>query len=334
MTGRSGRDRPVPDGRSRPARVTTPEADSSSVVAVPRPSSATVRAGLLTAALALTVAACGTETGTRPTGPVTSTTTKIGGAPLIGVDRDADAACPAPSPAEPGRPDPKRIVVIDAALLDGVCALGLQGRVVGRTVDAPVYLGGNVAATPRIADAAAVAADVVLGADTAAGGDWRARFRALAAALGRPAAADRVLSSYTAAAAAAGAKDARRTQASLVALDGGDITVLGTGGFAAGVLADVGVDRPGPQRRPGTWTVPADADAATLAANIDGDVAYVMLVGDRGRDQGADLLRAENWKGVDVANAGRVLIVNPTYWAGPGGPIAARAVVRDLYTSL
>ncbi|WP_421845809.1 iron-siderophore ABC transporter substrate-binding protein [Mycobacterium sp.] len=148
-------------------------------------------------AVTVTCAGCGSDTPpTTATQSVTTPTTKIAGAGVLGNDRRPDQACaPEAAAADPGPPsrqarnaagvdpdvarvpaEPQRIVVLSGDQLDALCALGLQSRVVGAALpddstNQPSYLGSVVHELPgvgtrRSPDLRAVAAahpDLILG---------------------------------------------------------------------------------------------------------------------------------------------------------------------------
>lgn len=107
-----------------------------------------LRGGCLLLAVAVAaLTACGNGSGDNASS-IVRTTTNIAGADVVGLERDTAKACPLPS--EPDQAagthavttpngtvqvpaDPKRIVVLDTAALDAVCALGLWQRVQGAT---------------------------------------------------------------------------------------------------------------------------------------------------------------------------------------------------------
>ncbi|QZA06485.1 iron-siderophore ABC transporter substrate-binding protein [Mycolicibacter heraklionensis] len=145
----------------------------------------------------LTAAGCaGDASETSPTS-ISTTTTMVAGAGVLGNDRRPDESCA----AEPAHPDPgpsmrwvhnaaevepasvevpeqaERIVVLSGDQLDTLCALGLQSRVVGAAVpdgseNQPSYLGAVVHGVPSVGsrskpDTDAIAAlhpDLILGA--------------------------------------------------------------------------------------------------------------------------------------------------------------------------
>ncbi|WP_197373870.1 ABC transporter substrate-binding protein [Mycolicibacterium baixiangningiae] len=155
----------------------------------------TVSATLISVLVATLTAGCGSTDGDSPSAPmssVTTSTTRIAGAGVLGNERRPDESCaPEPAPVDPGPPqrevrhaagetrvgeDPQRIVVLSGDQLDALCALGLQSRIVAAALpdgqdQQPSYLGavihGVAAAGTRSApdlDAIRAAApDLILG---------------------------------------------------------------------------------------------------------------------------------------------------------------------------
>ncbi len=312
-----------------------------------------MRARILLLAGALLLAGCGEATDAA--NEVVRTTTAVAGANIVGLERDTTNACAPPAPAE-GRADPRRIVVIGVQALDTVCALGLWERVVGAvTVDGPAprpeYLGSGIAAitavgpstAPDLKQIADLRPDLILGTEPApaadelraiapttlapAGDDWQQQVRVLAAALGRPAAAERALQDYRAAARDAGvAMFANQTQASVVTFTSDGESVQGITSFPGRVLGDVGVQRP-PAQRAGSF----DLDPGRQAA-AEGDVIFVSFA-PGGRAHGADVMQSEAWKDLSAAGDKRVWVVDDAIWHG-AGIVAAHALLDDLRTSL
>jgi len=221
---------------------------------------------------------------TASTNGLTTSTTRIAGAGVLGNQRRPDESC-APEPARldgaPGVPDPQRIVVLAGDELDALCALGLQSRIVGAALPdgstgQPSYLGGVVHGLPGVGtrtapDLTAVAAakpDLILGSQAltpqaysaltaiaptvfteSAGADWQDNIRAVGTATGRSEAAGALVDDFNDGAKQIGAGiDAGHFQASVVEFTDSVVRVYGANNFPGSVLADVGVDRPAAQR--------------------------------------------------------------------------------------
>lgn len=338
-------------------------------------------ASLAIAAVTATVLAGCSAPADDDASTIVRTTTRIAGASVVGIDRDTATACALPSPLDPGiapagtrgilhaagmsevPADPQRIVVLDEAALDAVCALGLWERVVGATVDAdgrPEYLGTGIAELPSVGpqgspDIAAVEQarpDLILGsaADEAlyssvsavaptvlVGSDpvfWRTQFLRVGEALGRTVAAQAVLDAYSEEAAELGRElVSSQTQASVVRFtaDGGEIE--GSASFAGQVLGDLGAARPPAQRFrvvDSRVVEPLDADDPAAA---DGDVIFVRFAGEDGLERGTAIMRTDPWLDLGAVTDNRLFSVSDEVWSTPG-PVAARAILEDLEVGL
>lgn len=312
---------------------------------------------------------------------IVRTTTRIAGASVVGIDRDTSTACALPTPTDPGLApgdsrrvlhtagesevpaDPRRIVVLDAASLDAVCALGLWERVVGASADTsgrPGYFGTGIGELPAIGpegatDLGAVEQarpDLILGSSAdpdvydslttvaptvLVGSDpvfWREQFLRSGEALGRTDAARRILDDYTVDARRLGEELASsQTQASIVRFTPDGPTVEGTASFAGQVLGDLGAARPPAQRfgvEDGTTARPVDTDDPAAA---DGDVIFVRFADDEALESGTEYMRTDEWLDLGAVTDGRLFSVDEYVWSTPG-PVAARAILTDLTHTL
>ncbi|MFT4199987.1 ABC transporter substrate-binding protein [Gordonia sp. (in: high G+C Gram-positive bacteria)] len=301
------------------------------------------------------LSACGSDDVLRtPDGrPISTSTTRIAEVNLVHPDRDYSKTCLSPTPADPGRPDPARIVVTDPALLDAVCALGIGGKVVAVTAapgSVPAYLGPQLTGVPAIgvspdrAEATRLKPDLVLTTPATATSaaafagvrsssvdpsDWEAAFRAAAGALGRSSAADRRLREFHTEASAIGArKDAAHTEVSLVRFGPDSETIAGTRSFAGQILTLVGAQRPQRQRQPEPLTVGEDNFTAA-----DGDLIYVSFEPD-GLDHGKSVLLSDRWLDMGAPTWKRVLGVDDEVWYRASGLAAGWLVLNDIKESL
>ncbi|KXP13388.1 hypothetical protein AXK57_04115 [Tsukamurella pulmonis] len=305
----------------------------------------TSRAG---AAIALAVVAgtaltaCGgSEPIQQPFASIATTTTRLASANIIGLDRTPDEACAAPVA---GGAAPAAIAVADPALLDGLCALGLQERVKAVGGDVPTYLGTTLAKAPKLTDG--VRADLAVGtarsaeANRRAGRtvtvpapseDWRRSFLALADAVRMPAEARAVLDAYQRDAAEKSVKiDAVHNTVSLVRFTAdGKSLALGTSALAAQVLADLKVVRPEVQRTPEAVEM-SDSDVSAA----EGDLIYVGYEGDQGREHGMAVMTSTPWKKLRAVVAKRQLLVQDSAWFSAGGPVAAKIVLHDVSNTI
>jgi iron complex transport system substrate-binding protein len=336
------------------------------------------------AALAL-LAGCAAPAAEDPR--IVPTTEKVFKTKVLGIDRETSRACAAPTapddpapgthpvPAVPGAPaapnDPRRIVTLDAAALDAVCALGLADRVVGAVTlggehPQPTYLGPAAAAIASVgtgrADPALVAAarpDLILGGPFACGvaglseiaptvlvpadeTAWEGEFLAAAAALGRVGAGRRALAGLRERAAAIGREhSAGQLEGSIIAFDADGERVAGESSFPGQVLAATGTGRPAGQRG---LAAPYE-ELGPDPSRADADVVYAIVSGadgleNRGRPGGGDALaRAEaamgapGWYGLGAVDDERSFLVEAAVWQGRG-VVAAHMMLSDLAGSL
>ncbi|GAS95075.1 FEIII-dicitrate-binding periplasmic lipoprotein FecB [Mycolicibacterium canariasense] len=335
--------------------------------------------GAAVTALTLTsLTGCGSEQSATPTtapgAPITSTT-RIASAGVLGNQRRPDESCaPAPAPGDPaarvvrnapaaGVPattevsgDPQRIVALSGDQLDALCALGLQGRIVGTTQPAPSYLGGVIHGAPGVGDAVTpdldaigrAAPDLILGSSAltpsdfdplartaptvftgAPGAGWQDTLRTVAAAVGRPEAADRLLDGFTQDAHKTGQQnDATHFQASVVQFTQNTVRVYGADNFPASVLRAVGVDRPAAQRFTDKPYIELAPDGDLSAA--DGDIVYLSFDSPAAKDRAAAVLDSPAWRKLSANRDNRVFIVNNEVWQTGGGVVAARGILDDL----
>lgn len=302
----------------------------------------------------LGLSACGDADSQSPPGPgsVTTTTTAIGGFDIVTPERAFDRACGTPSTPDAGQSDVARIAVADPALLDAVCALGIQSKVVAVAADPggiPTYLGPTVTSLPTIGSrpdaqrAAGARADVVLGRSTAQNAPydtrsvvvdesatWQDQFQAVADALGRGEEGTRRLEVFAQQAKRVGQRvDASHSQVGLVRFGADSEQIAGTASFAGSILAAMGVQRPQSQRSPGPVTVTdknfEDADA---------DLVYVSFTSAQGKEHGTSVLRSDRWLDLGAASGRRVFVVDDSIWYGRRGLAAAPVVLDDVQRSL
>ncbi|MTE13130.1 ABC transporter substrate-binding protein [Nocardia aurantiaca] len=258
--------------------------------------------------------------------------------------------------------DPRRIVVLSTPALDAACALGLWERVVGAatiagTTPQPSYLGTGIAAIPAVgmvgspdpAKIAELKPDLIIGpagdgshydalkaiAPTVLVGEengWQATFTGFAEAMNRKTAGAKALDDYRAAAKDAGiAANAALTQASVIRFEPKTIQVQGGNSFAAQVLGDAGVQRPGPQRGDSF-----DVTSLSTQADrnrIEGDLIFLMFDGTDGLDYGKSIMKGGDWKQLAAVSDRREFAVDDAIWHG-SGITAARALLDDVRNNL
>ncbi|MEH3132853.1 MAG: iron-siderophore ABC transporter substrate-binding protein [Mycolicibacterium neoaurum] len=346
------------------------------------------RTGLIAAGAAATLVlltGCGGGDATRtpgPDAPITSTT-RIASAGVLGNQRKPDESCAAePAATGPGaveavrpvrnaapqdatapgvpavtevRGDPQRLVALAPGQLDALCALGLQGRVVGTAVPQPSYLGTVLHNAPPIADIQAARGanpDLILASAghglegfgalsaiaptvfTGPAQDWQATLRTVAAASGRSGAADAILGDFRRMAEEAGrGNDATHFQASIVQFTENTVRVYGTANFPASVLAEVGVDRPAAQRftdRPYIEIDISDLSDDTDLSAADGDIVYLSFDSPAAKDHAPRVLDSAAWRKLSANRDDRVFAVNNEVWQTGQGVVAARGIIDDL----
>ncbi|WAC57971.1 ABC transporter substrate-binding protein [Gordonia sp. SL306] len=308
-------------------------------------------------AVVAAIAACSDNAPlTTPDGqPVSTVTTRVAEVNIVNADRDLGKTCLAPTAPDAGVTDVTRIVVTDPALLDAICALGIGPKVTAVAAapgSIPAYLGPQLAAVPTIGstpDAAAVAAanpDLVLTTPRTAAaaksfGDarvetigqatgWKARFQAVADALGRSSTGTRLLDEFHTETQKTGRRmDAPHSQISLVRFTGDSEMIAGTETFAGQILSEVGVQRPEPQRSPRSFTV-TDKNFT----DADGDLIYVSFQGEDGLEHGKEVLLSDRWLDMGAPTWKRVLSVDDQIWYGTSGLAAAWLVLNDVKGSL
>lgn len=346
------------------------------------------RTGLLAAGVAATLVlltGCGgsdSAPAPGPDAPITSTT-RIASAGVLGNQRKPDESC-APEPAATGpggieaarpvrnvplqdaaapavpattevRGDPQRLITLAPGQLDALCALGLQGRVVGTTAPPPSYLGTVLHNAPVITDMQAVRGadpDLILASAghslegfgalsaiaptvfTGAAPDWQETLRTVAAASGRSAAADAILGEFGRMAEEAGRhNDATHFQASIVQFTENSVRVYGVDNFPASVLAAVGVDRPAAQRftdRPYIEIDITDLSDDTDLSAADGDIVYLSFDSPAAKDRAPRVLDSAAWRKLSANRDDRVFAVNNEVWQTGQGVVAARGIIDDL----
>jgi ABC-type Fe3+-hydroxamate transport system substrate-binding protein len=347
-------------------------------------------AALIATVVVVTVSGCGSG---RPatkasTSSLVTPTTQIAGVGVLGNDRHPDESCArdaaAADPGPPTRParntagvspdvvqvpaEPQRIVVLSGDLLDAVCALGLQSRVVGAALpdgstSQPSYLGNAVHGLPGVGTRSApdlrgigaVHPDLILGSvgltpklypqlaaiaptvfTAAPGAAWEDNLRTAGAATARGAAVDALINGFSQRATQVGAThDAAHYQASIVQLTTNTMRVYGANNFPASVLTAVGVDRPASQRFTDKaylefGTTDADLAKAPDFSAADADVIYVSCASPAAAERAATVFDSDPWRKLSANHDNRVYVVNDEVWQTGEGLIAARGIVDDL----
>lgn len=326
----------------------------------------------LTATILLVGACGGEEQGlTTPDGsPISTPTTRLAEVNIVGAERDYAKTCFAPTAPDAGKPDVERIVVTDPLLLDDLCALGIGSKVTAVTVAAgsiPRYLGPQLTSVPAIGETPGAAAageadpDVVLTTPATASRsaaftdarvvtidptddpakNWAQRYRSVAGALGRSAAATDLLARFTRETTRTGRrKDAAHTEVSLVRFGADGQSIEGTDSFAAQVLAKIGVQRPATQRESGTTKLTdenltiADADLIYVSYRDSGDVTGPGIQDSAAFKHARTVLESDRWLDMGAPTWKRVLAVDDAVWFSASGLAAAWLVLNDVKGSL
>jgi iron complex transport system substrate-binding protein len=315
---------------------------------------------------------------------VITSTTRIAGAGVLGNERRPDESCaPEPLPVDPGPPermvrhaagetqvrdDPQRIVVLSGDQLDGLCALGLQSRVVAAALpdgsnSQPSYLGQVIhdvpaagkQAAPDIEAIKAATPDLILGSEASTAGAfselasiaptvftgppgvaWRDNLRTVGAATGRLDAANGLIDGFERAADTTGTdNDATHFQASVVQFTDTTMRVYGTENFPGSVLRAVGVDRPAAQRfsdKPylEIGITETDLENSPDFSAADGDILYLSFDSASAKDRAPTVMESDGWKKLSATRDGRVFAVNNEVWQAGEGIVAARGILNDL----
>ncbi|MFZ0835473.1 MAG: iron-siderophore ABC transporter substrate-binding protein [Mycobacterium sp.] len=340
-----------------------------------------LRRGLVAAICLVLATGCGSESPSRSSGSVITSTTKIAGAGVLGNQRKPDESCAAaPAASDPGPPvrpvrhaagetdvpaEPQRIVVLSGDQLDGLCALGLQSRIVAAALpdgasSQPSYLGTVIhdlrgvgsRSEPDLAAIRAAAPDLILGSQAltpelypslsaiaptvftgAPGAAWQDNLRLVGAATARADAASGLVDDFNAFAAKAGTdNDAVHFQASVVQLTDNTMRIYGKANFPGSVLSDVTVDRPASQRftdKPYVEIGTGDLAKADFSA-ADADIVYVSFASAAAKERAPEILTSDAWRRLSANRDNRVFIVNNEVWQTGEGIVAARGIVSDL----
>ena len=113
------------------------------------------------------------------------------------------------------------------------------------------------------------------------------------------------------------------------------LTVFGADNFPAGVLADVGLDRPAAQRftdKPYVEVGISDADLGNSPdfSIADGDIVYLSFATAEARERAPEVMHSDAWKRLSAFRDNRVFAVNNEVWQTGEGIVAARGILADL----
>lgn len=259
---------------------------------------------------------------------------------------------------------PLRILALSELDLDSLLALGIRpaGATRGRgQQSAPRYLGKDAAAIASVGNFASPVPDLAIALQPdliLAGGvpdpellarlakiaptvvtykpgeHWQDALRRIGAAVGRTREADAVLAAYR--------QRAAQLRTRLQAQRGASVSVVRWNpqgpaymlrdAFASLVLADLQLARPASQQQPGAaHSPPLSMEALSL---IDADW---LFVGTLDGAAGASLRAAgasPAFRRLAAVRQGRMRAVDGSLWTGPGGPLAANAILADVEQAL
>jgi iron complex transport system substrate-binding protein len=114
--------------------------------------------------------------------------------------------------------------------------------------------------------------------------------------------------------------------------------VFGVDNFPGSVLADVGLDRPAPQRftdKPYVEVGITDEDLGNSPdfSVADGDIVYVSFATAEARERAPKVMDSDAWRRLSANRDNRVFAVNNEIWqgnTGAGNIVAARGILPDL----
>jgi iron complex transport system substrate-binding protein len=260
---------------------------------------------------------------------------------------------------------PQRVVVISTGQLDAALALGVvpvgstRGDKAGLV---PAYLSAafpekaaglaamadvGLRTSPNLEAVAGARPDLIL-ANKAGGAElypqlsqiaptvltegtgvnWKQDLLLVAHALGTAGAAQRLLDTFHADAAALGARLSTHPAVSFLRITADRVRVFGVGSFPGSIAADAGLARPSDQQFPQTSV---DLSPEQLG-KADGDRVFYGVQG--GAAAAAGLLNGPVWRGIPAVAAGRVTEVDDDVWYLNAGPVAARTVLDGLAVGL
>jgi iron complex transport system substrate-binding protein len=161
------------------------------------------------------------------------------------------------------------------------------------------------------------------------GVNWKQDLLLVGHALGTAGAAQRLLDTFHADAAALGARLANlRPAVSFLRITADRVRVFGVGSFPGSIAEDAGLARPPAQQFPQTSV---DLSPEQLGRADGGRVFYSVQGGVATAD---GVLNGPVWKGIPAVAAGRITEVDDDVWYLNAGPVAARTVLDGLTAAL
>lgn len=257
---------------------------------------------------------------------------------------------------------PRRVLALSELDLDAMLALGVApaGATRGRGQQGmPRYLGKAGASVPSVGNfaspvpelALALQPDLILAggipdpellarlgriAPTVVtyrpGEHWQGAFQRVALAIGRKAQGEQVIANYQRRADALRTrlKDQQSASVSVVRWNPQGPAYMLRDSFASLVLADLQLKRPASQQQPGAaHSPPLSMEALSL---IDADWLFVGTLDGAGPSSSAMKAAAASpaFQQLGAVRRGHMRAVDGSLWTGPGGPLAANAILSDI----
>ncbi|MGX1767311.1 ABC transporter substrate-binding protein [Dietzia sp. NPDC055343] len=266
---------------------------------------------------------------------------------------------------------PERILALGVGAVDVACALGLQQLVVGTSGlpwDADVYLPTSLTDLPEVdlsvpspSEAASAARNLDPDLIVLAGTDglddavvealgtvaptvvydadplsWTDATELISDAYGRPrAGGDVLLDVIERTRMTIGAATPSDSRVSLVSVsDTGGAEVQDPTTLGSLLLESVEAGRPPAQRTRDGERVPPLPESPALGDELDGDVIFAIVGGGPAEaDAAREVFASDRWADLDAVGANRIFVMDRAVWEG-SGPVAARAVLEDIRTSI
>ncbi|SDJ64138.1 ABC transporter substrate-binding protein [Nonomuraea jiangxiensis] len=287
----------------------------------------------------LSLAACGTSTGSQDAGPTRTVKHAMG-----------ETKVPM---------TPKRVVVLDSDKLDSMVSLGLAPVGAAQAEDNqtwPEYLGSALSGVksvgtltqPNLEAIAAIKPDLILGSKfrqasyydklskiaptvftERVGITWKENFLLDAEALGKKDQAQQLLTAYETRAKQVGAKFSR-LKVSVVRFRPTEIRIYGPDSFCGIVLGDAGIPRPEVQLLEGKDDRRFTKLSQENLADGDGDVLFYSAFGEEAAKSQAEVTAGPLWQNLKAVKAGRAYNVDDEIWMTGIGVTAAGKILDDL----
>lgn len=253
---------------------------------------------------------------------------------------------------------PLRVLALSELDLDALLALGVKpaGATRGRGQSGmPAYLGKAAAAIPSIGNFASPVPDLALALEPdliLAGGipdpellarlasiaptvvtyrpgeNWQGALRRIAAVMGKAGAGETVLAGYRQRAAQVRSRLKPNQSVSVVRWQPQGPAYMLRDSFASLVLADLQLRRPPSQQAPGAaHSPPLSLESLYL---IDADWLFVGSLDGAGGKAMQAAAATPAYQRLGAVKQGHMRAVDGSVWTGPGGPLAANAILADV----